>query len=70
MQTAVQVELTCGAKFSVEGEVKTLADFRRLLARANDKLRKVSAVWSEAADEKVAKVRIGPVREAAAAAGS
>jgi hypothetical protein len=63
MQTAVQIELACGFHFGVEGEVSTAADLRRLLKKADAKLRAAFKAVPEIADESVRKVRIGAAQK-------
>jgi hypothetical protein len=71
MQTTFQIELKNGFRFSVEQDVKTVADVQRLLSKAQTKLAAVKKAVPEMADEQVAKLRCAgeQQRPAAAAAG-
>jgi len=70
MLTAMVVELKSGFTFRVEHEVKTVTDMQRLIAKADAKIAAAKKAIPEIADEVIARVRVGPVREPAAAAAA
>lgn len=67
MQTMLGIELKNGFRFSVEHDVKTVADVQRLLQKGQAKIAAVKKAVPEIASEAVAKVRMGAVRETPAA---
>lgn len=58
MQTSLTVKLDCGVVFSVEHEVKTLADLRKLLNKADAKIAACVKAMPELAEEKLEKAGI------------
>jgi hypothetical protein len=69
MQTMLGIELRNGFRFSVEHDVKTVADVQRLLQKGQARLAAVKKAIPEIATEPVAKVRMGAVHERPAASG-
>lgn len=70
MMTTLQVELACGLKVKVEHEVKTFADFRKLVKKADTKMASLCREFAELSDDKVKTARVsgaGPKQESAAA---
>ena len=72
MQTFIVVELVNTFKFSVSHEVKSLADMRKLLRKADQKIAAACKVVPELNELKVQKARITAEqpKQAAAAAAS
>lgn len=70
METSLSVELGNGLKFAVKHEVKSLADFRKLLQKADKKIAESVKVLPELADEKIARAKVSgeQVKTAPAAA--
>lgn len=70
MQTSLTMKLGCGLAFTVEHEVKTLADLRKLLNKADAKIAACVKAMPELAEEKLEKAGISGERSKPAAAAA
>ena len=58
MQAKVDIKIVGGMEFSVEHEVKTLGDLRKLLRKADVKIGSLVKILPEAAEMKLERARI------------